>query len=139
MFDAKSVIAKVTQENYPSHWRVYYAEERHGCLSFLFQSRLYVLVILPQGAVKWTVFNHETFYAPLYFPSIDKLQLAQETQIIGTEGDINTITEYWLDVYDSDGSYLKWYIERFYDDAASIGKSIIAAYNYYWQNNRFIP
>ena len=138
MFDAKSVMAQVTQKNYPSYWRVYYGEERHGCFSFLTRGQLHVLIILPQGVVNWAV-SHENDYGWLYFPDIDKMQLAQETQINGYDGDIYTRTEYWLDVYGIDGTYMKWYIGSYFGDAASIGKSILAACSYYWQNNRFLP
>jgi len=138
MFNAQSVITNVMQGNYPPDWHVYYGQEYNGCLFFWTSGRSFTLVILPQGVVKWVV-EEEEAYSWLYFPQIDRIQLAQETQIYGVDGDISSNTDYWLDVYCRNGTYLKWWIEGFFDDAASIGKSIIAAHSYYWQHHRFIP
>ena len=37
---------------------------------------------------------------------IDRIEIAQQTEIVGVDGDINSKTHYWLDVYCSDGTYL---------------------------------
>ena len=138
MIDADSVITRVLQRNYPAHWRVYYGEFNPGCLYFWRRPQSSTLVILPQGVVKWNADDVEDF-AWLNFPEINRIQLAQETQIYGFDGDISTRTSYWLDIYCSDGTYLKWPIDWYYRDVASIAKTIIAAYSYYWQINGLFP
>ncbi len=134
MADAKSVITQVMQGNYPPNWRVYYGHR--GCLFFWSQRQSSILVILPKGVVQCDANDLEKIYW-LYFPDIDRIELAQETNIESFDGDISTETDYWLDIYYRDGSYLKWWINSCFGDTASIGKSIIAAYRYYWQYNRF--
>jgi hypothetical protein len=56
---------------------------------------LRVQAIIGEGSSAW-----------LYFPDIDKIELAQETEIEGFNGDISSETRYWLDIYCSDGRYL---------------------------------
>ena len=95
-----------------------------------------ILAILPTGVVQCDADDLENIWW-LYFPNIDRIELAQETRIEGFDGDIGTETRYWLDIYCSDGRYLKWWINNCFGDTASIGKTIIAAYNYYWRQNSF--
>lgn len=95
-----------------------------------------ILVILPEGVVQCDANDPEKIYR-MDFPVIDRIELAQQTEVVGFDGDINSRTYYWLDLYCSDGSYLKWGIDTCYGDTASIGKAIIAAYNYYWRQNSF--
>jgi hypothetical protein len=74
----------------------------------------------------------------LYFPSIDRIKIAQQTEIAGIDGDINSKTYYWLDVYTRDGTYFKWGIRGCFGDTASICKTIIATYNLYSNYNMFL-
>ena len=90
-----------------------------------------ILVLLPEGAVQYYAGRPKSFLW-LYFPIIHKIELAQETDISGTDGDVSSRTDYWLDVYWHDGTYRKWDIRDCFGDQASRGKAIIAAYNYYW-------
>jgi hypothetical protein len=94
------------------------------------------LVILPEGVVQYDANDPENI-GWLYYPNIDRMELAQQTEVVGFDGDINSRTYYWLDIYGSEGAYLKWGIISCFGDTASICKTIIAAYNYYWRQNSF--
>jgi len=95
-----------------------------------------VLAILPIEVVQYDAHDPENI-GWLYYPNIDRIELAQETRIEGFDGDINSRTYYWLDIYCGDGTYLKRWINSCFGDTASIGKKIIAAYNYHWRQNSF--
>jgi hypothetical protein len=95
-----------------------------------------ILVILPEGVVQYDANDPENI-GWLYYPTIDGMELAQQTEVVGFDGDINSRTYYWLDIYGSEGAYLKWGIISCFGDTASICKTIIAAYNYYWRQNSF--
>jgi hypothetical protein len=86
-----------------------------------------LFVLLPTGVVQYDANDPENI-GWLYFPTIKSIEL---------DGDINSRAYYWLDIYWSDGSYLKWGIDTCFGDTTSIGKSIIAAYHYYWRQNSF--
>lgn len=120
MIDPKKVVWQVEQGYYPSNWLVYRARQK-------------ILAILPVGVVQHHGYDLEDI-ACLYFPEIARIELAQETKIVGFDGDVETRTSYWLDVYCTDGIYVKWPINKYFGDTASIGKSIIAAYNHYYRN-----
>ncbi len=96
-----------------------------------------LLVILPERVVQCDA-NDFKNAAWLYFPNIDRIELASETRIFGIDGDVSSETHYWLDVYCSDGTYLKWWPDRRFGDAASMGKTIIAAYSYFREQDNFI-
>ena len=130
MIDSKSVIAHVTQKTCPSDWRVYYGSYHPGCLYFWTKPVITALVILPQGVVQWDIGNEENI-GHFSFSGVQIIQLAGETQITGYDGYIRSRTYHWLDIYFSDGNYLRWNIGVAFQDAASIGKSIIAAFNHY--------
>jgi hypothetical protein len=89
-----------------------------------------LLIILPEGVVKYRGGNLKTFYW-LQFSDIRKIDLAQETEVCGNEDGISTTNTYWLDVYLRNGRYLKWHAGNEFADTASICKLIIAAYSYY--------
>lgn len=95
-----------------------------------------ILVVLPTGAVQCYANDVENA-AWLYFPGIKRIEIAQQTQIVGYDGDVNSNTYYWLDVYGRDGNYVKWGIRGCFGDAASICKTIIATYNQYRNYNQF--
>ena len=101
-----------------------------------FRHGICVLAILPIEVVQYDANDPENI-GWLHYPNIDRIELAQETRIEGFDGDINSRTYYWLDIYCSDGTYLKWWINNCFGDTALIGKTIIAAYNYYWRQNSF--
>jgi hypothetical protein len=130
VIDVRSVISRVRQNNYPAEWRVYYGQENPGCFYFWESVRHCYLVILPLGVVEWTVGEEEEF-SYLSFPDIYQIGIAREMEIVGYDGDVGSRTYYWLDVYGTDGTYLKWDIKNCFGDTASIGKTIIAAYNHY--------
>lgn len=96
-----------------------------------------ILVILPTGAVQCYADDVKNA-AWLYFPGINKIEIAQQTEIAGIDGDINSKTYYWLDVYCRDGTYLKWGIRDCFGDTASICKTINATYNLYRNYNQFL-
>jgi hypothetical protein len=87
-----------------------------------------ILVILPERVVQYDANDPENI-GWLYYPTIDRIELAQQTEVVGFDGDINSRTSSWRDIYGSDGTYLKWWINTCFGDSASIGKSIIAADN----------
>lgn len=93
--------------------------------------RFSILAILPVGVVQHLGYYDLKKIGWLYFPNIVRIELAQETEIRGFDGDVETRTAYWLDVYCTDGAYRKWGINECFGDTASIGKSIIAAFNHY--------
>lgn len=103
----------------------------------LVSSEKSILVIFPTGAIQCFANDVENA-AWLYFPNIDRIKIAQQTEIAGIDGDINSKTYYWLDVYCRDGTYLKWGIRGCFGDTASICKTIIATYNLYRNYNRFL-
>lgn len=131
MIDIESVVTQVLQKNYPSNWRIYHGKYHQGCLYFWKPERTTTLVILPQGVIQWDNDNEEIVWG-FQFSNIQNIQLSGETQIVGYDGDVFSRTYYWLDIYTDNGSYLKWPFGTVFRDAASIGKSIIAAYNHYW-------
>jgi hypothetical protein len=66
------------------------------------------------------------------------LELAQNTVVSGNEDGISSRTFYWLDVYDNDGTYIKWQIRNCFGDTASLYKTIVGAYNHYRREGQFI-
>ncbi len=132
MIDTKSVISQVMQEKYPSDWHVYKGTFHPGCLYFMTKPVITALVILPQGVIQWDIGNEENI-GHFSFSEVQNIQLAGETQISSYDGNIRTRTYHWLDIYFNDGNYLKWNIGVAFEDAASVGKSIIAAFNHYWR------
>jgi hypothetical protein len=100
---------------------------------------LYVLSVgelqrIHKGVVQCYAGNLERLSC-LYFSNISRIELAQKTEISGIDGDISSRTYHWLDVYGNDGTYFEWWTSNCFGDTEYIGKSIIAAYNYYWCNN----
>jgi hypothetical protein len=96
-----------------------------------------VLVLLPEGIAGCYVDDLDNPFW-LYFPNIHNLELAQNTVVSGNEDGISSRTFYWLDVYDNDGTYLKWQIRNCFGDTASLYKTIVGAYNHYRREGRFI-
>lgn len=133
MIDTTSVITQVKYGKQPSYWGVYYGQSNPGCFFIYWKHPITTaLVILPEGAVQWDINNEENM-GSLSFSDIQSVQLAGETRIVGYDGDINSRSYYWLDIYNNNGTYVKWPFSNGFNDAASIGKAIIAAYNYYWR------
>jgi len=97
-----------------------------------------ILVILPEAAIQCNSDDLKEI-SWLYFPNIHRIELAQETEIVGFDGDISSRTYSWLDIYSSDGTYMKWWIGNWFGDTASIGKAIIAAYSHYLRSNGSLP
>lgn len=133
MIDPKSVIAQVRHGKQPPNWDVYYGQSNPGCfLIYWKRPQFTALVVLPEGVVEWDI-NDEENMGWLSFSAIQSMQLAGETRIVGFDGDIGSINYYWLDIYFDAGTYCKWSFLDGFKDIASIGKSIIAAYNYSWR------
>jgi len=91
-----------------------------------------LLVLLPEGVVQCYADDLENI-SWLYYPGIDRLELAQKTEISGNEDGVNSQTYYWLDMYGSDGAYFNLQIRDCFGDTAFLSKTIIAAYNHYRQ------
>jgi hypothetical protein len=96
-----------------------------------------VLVLLPEGIAGCYVDDLDNPFW-LYFPNIHNLELAQNTVVSGNEDGVSSRTFYWLDVYDNDGTYIKWQIRNCFGDTASLYKTIVGAYNHYRREGRFI-
>ncbi len=89
-----------------------------------------ILVLLPEGVVQCIGGNiYQASW--LNYAGIDRIKLAQKTEINGVDGDISTRTFYWLDVYGINGTYRKWWVNGCFGDTAYFCKTIIAAFNYY--------
>ncbi|MGH2493206.1 MAG: hypothetical protein ACRDIV_00710 [Ktedonobacteraceae bacterium] len=83
-----------------------------------------ILVVLPKAVIQCNSDDLKEI-SWLYFPNIDRIELAQKTEIISFDGEISSRTYSWLDIYSSDGTYMKWRIGNWFGDTASISKAII--------------
>ena len=92
------------------------------------------LVLLPDGVVQCIAGNLNN-PGWLSYPNINRLELAQKTEVSGNEDGINTYHYYWLDVYSKDGSYSQFRVWDGFGNAEFLSKTIIAAYNYYGSRN----
>ena len=90
-----------------------------------------LLVILPDGIVQFQPEDSSQYYC-LKFPTINRIDLGLQTRINGVDGDISTTYFYWLDVFCSDGTYIRWGLNPAFGDTMFIGNTIIAAYRHYW-------
>jgi hypothetical protein len=67
----------------------------------------------------------------LSFPAIRKLEYAQRTSVRGARGYTHSWQYNCLDVYLTNGAYLKWEMNDDFGDVEASYKSIIAAYLHY--------
>ncbi len=91
-----------------------------------------LLVILPDGIVQFQPEDYRKYYS-FNFSKINSISLANQTTVQVSDGIITTRNYYWLDVFYSNGTYLKCDINPAFGDPIFIGNTIIAAYRHYWQ------
>ncbi len=90
-----------------------------------------LLVLLPEGVVE-CYRGEMNKIAVLSFSAVQKMNLDKQTTIRSDrEGFTSSRTNYWLNVYDRRGGYVKWNIRTCYGDLVVIGGNIIAAFEYY--------
>lgn len=95
-----------------------------------------ILVIMPEGVIQCYGGNLK-YLSFLYFSNIYRIELMQRTELSSVNGKIFTDAYYWLDVYSTNGVYIKWWINICFGDTEYLCKSIIAAYNHYKYQSYF--
>jgi hypothetical protein len=90
-----------------------------------------LLVLLPEGVVECYQGKMGKI-APLSFSMVQKMNMDKQTTVrSNSEGHTSSSTNYWLNVYDGEGGYVKWNIRTCYGDPVVTGGNIIAAFEHY--------
>lgn len=97
-----------------------------------------LLVLTPEGVVDYEKGTPDRVNT-LYFPSIRKIEMDKQAAVYRTAHHIRSSSSYWLNVYDTAGGYTKWPLHCCYGDPAITGGTIIAAYEYYQQQQTLHP
>lgn len=96
-----------------------------------------LLVILPEGVVECyegKIANTTT----LEFEKIQHIDRETHNSTINNGRVISYITSSWLNIYGYHGEYTKWDIDSDYGDPIDIEGKIVAAYQYYRQQQQYM-